>query len=152
MILDEGNFKYGKPDGFGKLKYDNGGIYFGFFSDGSRHGIGTFNYKKIVRKGEWCRDQKHGRFIQSNKKNKKSRIEYWRYDKLQHCKMIKWNHPSNLKTTKTVTNVCFICCTHESNSTMNQCGHTGFCYNCIAELDNCPICRKKGNALKLFSI
>lgn len=159
----EGNFKFGKPDGFGKLTNLDGSEYIGYFSDGDRHGIGTFRNENIIRKGRWCRNKKHGDFILSCIKEKKTRNELWKYDNLIRFKYIDWKEPSMLETYKNNphkkpleakydSEACSICYTNKINSAMNGCGHVGFCYDCIKKLDTCPMCRRKGSALKLYSI
>ena len=56
-----GEFRYGKPNGLGKLVYDNGDKYEGSFLDDMLHGKGKYNYANgDLYQGEFRNDLPHG--------------------------------------------------------------------------------------------
>jgi hypothetical protein len=57
----EGEFRFGKPNGFGKLRFTDGTVYEGEFMAGVRSGQGTQHYYNgDVYKGQWADDQMNG--------------------------------------------------------------------------------------------
>ena len=59
-----GEFRDGKSNGLGILKYENGDLYEGHFKDNSRHGHGVHIYSSgHIYTGEWKNDQRHGRCV-----------------------------------------------------------------------------------------
>ncbi len=57
----EGNFKDGKKDGDGTMKYANGDFYSGKWQNDKKHGIGKFIWKNgNSHDGEWKDDKLHG--------------------------------------------------------------------------------------------
>ena len=69
-IIYEGDFAYGKPNGYGKCYYENGNYYIGEFSNGIRNGKGTIYYKNdcIKYEGDFVDDkvQGNGKYIWEN--------------------------------------------------------------------------------------
>ena len=56
-----GEFKYGKPNGLGKLVYDNGDKYEGGFLNDTLHGRGKYSYANgDCYRGEFMNDLPHG--------------------------------------------------------------------------------------------
>tara|TARA_B100001123_G_C15138369_1_gene958426 strand:- start:33 stop:704 length:672 start_codon:yes stop_codon:yes gene_type:complete len=59
-----GDFKYGKPNGLGKLVYDNGDKYEGSFLDDRLHGQGKYSYANgDSYQGEFQNDLPHGQGV-----------------------------------------------------------------------------------------
>jgi hypothetical protein len=59
-----GEFRYGKPNGLGKLVYDNGDRYEGSFLEDMLHGQGKYNYANgDLYQGEFLNDLPHGQGI-----------------------------------------------------------------------------------------
>jgi hypothetical protein len=59
-----GEFRYGKPNGLGKLVYDNGDRYEGSFLEDMLHGRGKYNYANgDLYQGEFLNDLPHGQGI-----------------------------------------------------------------------------------------
>lgn len=57
----EGEFREGKPHGYGVARYPNGHEYDGYWKDGFFHGTGTMRYGTgSVYKGEWRHGKRHG--------------------------------------------------------------------------------------------
>ncbi len=55
------NFRHGKPNGLGKLVYDNGDRYEGDFMNDMFHGQGKYNYANgDLYRGEFLNDLPHG--------------------------------------------------------------------------------------------
>lgn len=46
-------------------------------------------------------------------------------------------------------NACTLCFDNEANTELRECGHRGFCDNCVVQLDKCPICRTEISHLKI---
>jgi Zinc finger, C3HC4 type (RING finger) len=44
---------------------------------------------------------------------------------------------------------CIICMERSRNAVF-PCGHVCACYLCSLQCDSCPVCRKKGEPMKLF--
>ena len=56
-----GEFKYGKPNGLGKLVYDNGDKYEGGFLNDTLHGRGKYSYSNgDCYRGDFLNDLPHG--------------------------------------------------------------------------------------------
>jgi hypothetical protein len=47
--------------------------------------------------------------------------------------------------------VCSVCIQNESNTVYVECGHMVCCMSCATKLDKCPICRKQGHWIKVFT-
>ena len=59
-----GEFRYGKPNGRGKLVYDNGDKYEGHFLEDMLHGQGKYNYANgDFYQGEFQNDLPHGQGV-----------------------------------------------------------------------------------------
>jgi hypothetical protein len=59
-----GEFRYGKPNGLGKLVYDNGDRYEGGFLEDMLHGRGKYNYANgDLYQGEFLNDLPHGQGV-----------------------------------------------------------------------------------------
>ena len=57
----EGEWKFGKQHGRGKITYSSGAVYEGEWKDGKRHGRGKITYPNgAVYEGEWKEDKPHG--------------------------------------------------------------------------------------------
>ena len=57
----EGKWRYNKPNGTGKLKYNDGSIYEGKFEMGIKKGQGKMTYANgDVYEGQWLNDKRHG--------------------------------------------------------------------------------------------
>ncbi len=62
-----GQYKYGKPDGFGQYKWQNGNTYTGLFSNGLKHGRGK--WKKRAEDGAGIKCNQYEGNYQDDKKN-----------------------------------------------------------------------------------
>ena len=57
-----GDFRFGRKEGFGKMKYPNGGVYKGSWLNDQRSGSGTYTYPNgDAYTGRWSDDIKAGR-------------------------------------------------------------------------------------------
>jgi len=85
-VYYEGEFRNGKMNGIGKLYFSNTGelCYHGEFKNDKRHGKGT-EYSHSLSPGggydsettgEWIKDEKHGEFLETQKRGKKQILTY----------------------------------------------------------------------------
>jgi hypothetical protein len=58
----KGSYGYGKRNGYGRLVYENGDVYKGYWKDNLRDGFGAYRYKcnSAKYKGQWVDNKKHG--------------------------------------------------------------------------------------------
>lgn len=152
-----GYCELGKPDGFGTYYYNEYVTYTGYFSMGKFHGIGTFETPKIINKGHWRGDRRHGYFLETNKVSKTTVRQLWNKDKKKITESIQYIQPIALQTTKdnplkrpklfqvtykAIEKKCIACGEMPMNSSIANCGHVCMCYDCLTKCDNkCPICR-----------
>lgn len=185
----EGSVLQGKPHGFGVFKYKNGDIYngecnmgklegfgeykllngdkiSGYFSNGYINGVGTIETTKIISKGPWINNKKHGVFIKTDKISNKTFAEKYENDILKGYPIeTQYVHPEALITTKynntkikkylkdyDPNNNCISCYNNKANSTNTKCGHVVMCHNCLSKCKECPICKSPiEKLLKLYS-
>lgn len=39
------------------------------------------------------------------------------------------------------SNMCVVCCENQINCVVLPCGHKTFCYRCVYQYQDCPVCR-----------
>jgi hypothetical protein len=161
-----GNSCYGKLDGFGKYIYKNKNIFIGFFSYGKIHGIGTYydNKNKLVLKGQWRNDRKHGEFILTHFNKKESQMCLYISDEIKLSESCEYVPVNKLQTFKENPNhsikkkeytgkqkKCICCEINFCNAVNDACGHVSVCHSCLIKCDKCPICRTRiNNIIKLY--
>lgn len=161
-----GESKNDKIDGFGTYEFANKSKYTGFFTYGLFNGMGTYENNKIITKGTWRLDMKHGIFIKTYKEKFKTFAQKWESDELIESKEIQYTNPDLLYTTrenpknspkikgikfKGVEKKCIGCYQSTVSACMVRCGHVAMCYDCLNKCDCCPICRApKSKILHLY--
>ncbi len=147
----------GRPDGFGTYRYNATTTYVGYFSYGKFHGVGTYESQKIVSKGHWRGDRRHGYFLKTNKETNVTTRQLWIKDILKAEETIQYIQPAALQTTKdnplkrpkmfqmsykALDKKCIACSNAPMNATVARCGHVCMCYDCLNKCGGkCPICR-----------
>jgi len=155
----------GRPDGYGTYYYNDKVSYTGYFSFGKFHGIGTYESQKIISKGTWRCDRRHGYFIKTNKETHTTTRQLWVKDKLKAEEPIQYVQPDALFTTKENPlkrqkmyqsvfhglKTCIACHENNASAAVVNCGHVCMCYECLNKCEKCPICRgPKDRIIKLF--
>jgi radial spoke head protein 1 len=88
-----GDFRFGKKDGVGKMKYPNGSIYNGSWKNDIKSGSGSYTYPNgDVYTGRWSNDVKSGRGSYYFAKNGSTLVGTWENGTM---KSGKWVHADN---------------------------------------------------------
>jgi hypothetical protein len=154
-----GQFHYGKFDGYGVYEYAIGVRYIGFFSYDHFHGVGTYETSKEITKGTWRQYIKHGIFHTKDKITKKcTRIVFVDGKRISEFEVSVFDD-NFLKTTpnkkmemkkQVVKYKCSICGEKNSDMRLFGCGHST-CVTCLTKYKKCPYCRvKPTNVVKLY--
>lgn len=182
----EGNIFDGLPHGKGRYYFHNGDKYTGrssmgkitgygifdkksvdqmfqgYFLDGQLNGLGTYETKDIICKGQWFMGKKNGKFYHTDKLQYKTSVQYWRDNLLIKNHNIQYKSPNELKTIEKIhkdkkpltTNIkksCIGCLSQRPNATNDNCGHVIMCSECLFRCDSCPVCRAPiGKLIKLY--
>ena len=88
-----GDFRLGKKQGAGKMKYPNGSVYNGSWTADQRNGTGSYTYPNgDVYTGRWANDTKTGRGSYYFAKNGSTLVGTWENGTM---KTGKWVHSDN---------------------------------------------------------
>ena len=121
-----GEFAGGVPSGKGNMTYGaSGDTYTGAWLEGRHHGQGTYTEHATgnVFEGGWKEGQRSGSFV--------------------------------LRGTVTDDDKgrCQICYSRNMNTAFYECGHVVACKECAAQIEDCPVCRKRVLArLELYGV
>lgn len=121
-----GTFSHGLPSGSGTMIYSaSGNTYTGDWLEGKHHGQGTYTELATgnVFEGGWKEGKRSGNFV--------------------------------LRGTVTDEDkgMCQICYYRSMTTAFYECGHVLACKECAAQIENCPVCRKRVLArLELFGV
>ena len=73
-----GDFRFGTKDGFGKMKYPNGSVYNGAWTNDQRNGAGSYTYPNgDTYTGRWSNDIKAGRGSYTYASNGSTLVGTW---------------------------------------------------------------------------
>jgi radial spoke head protein 1 len=90
-----GDFRFGKKEGFGKMKYPNGSVYNGAWTKDQRHGAGSYTYPNgDVYTGRWSNDIKSGRGSYFFAKNGSTLVGTWENGNMTNGKWVQSDNTS----------------------------------------------------------
>jgi hypothetical protein len=145
----EGHWKERVYHGGGHLIDTNGNEYLGSFKDGLQHGYGKMIYAGTgdIYEGEWAEGRHHGRGKLTEDVTKNVYEGSWKEGRKHGDFVLKG------KVTEEDKSQCTICYDREMTTAFYDCGHVVACRECAAQIDSCPVCRRRVVArLQLYGV
>jgi hypothetical protein len=145
----EGHWKDGAYHGGGHLIDTNGDEYLGSFQHGLQHGYGKMIYAGTgdVYEGEWAEGRHHGRGKLTEHTTGNIFEGSWKEGRKYGEFVLRG------KVTEEEKSMCTICYDREITTAFYDCGHVVACRECAAQLEDCPVCRRRVVArLQLYGV
>lgn len=135
--------------GQGHLIHTNGNEYEGLFANGLPSGKGTMTYSTSgnTYTGDWLEGKHHGQGIYTELATGNVFEGGWKEGKRSGKFVLKGTVTDEDKGR------CQICYEKDMTTAFYECGHVLACKDCAAQIETCPVCRKRVLArLELFGV